>query len=338
MFAATLLQLAGVCLVPLTRRSLLAAVPAAAVTVPAAARAAASPAITPVGPSATTALASRSSASTLASPSAASEFWSGLLAGAVQKTVKELALHPLDTAKARLQVGGERRALLELFRAPYDGLTPALVSGAPAASAFFAVKDAVKRGVQQQLGKTETTLVAVACANVAYWGIKNPSEVLKVQRQAGIVDDTLGAATELWRAEGIGGFYSSYLPNYAYSTPVDSAKFLLYEQLKASLKQRRGGVSLTPLEAALGGAISASAAQALATPLDVARVRIMTSDATGVVDTVRTIAVTEGVGALYSGVTPKVARALASGAIQFSTYEATKEWASGYLARKFPGL
>ena len=33
--------------------------------------------------------------------SAAAEFWSGLLAGAVQKTVKELALHPLDTAKAR---------------------------------------------------------------------------------------------------------------------------------------------------------------------------------------------------------------------------------------------
>ena len=63
------------------------------------------------------------------------------------------------------------------------------------------MKDAVKRGVEGTgLGKTETTLLAVVCANIGYWGIKNPSEVLKVRRQAGVVgDDTLGAATELLR-------------------------------------------------------------------------------------------------------------------------------------------
>ena len=37
-----------------------------------------------------------------------------------------------------------------------------------------------------------------------------------------------GAAAELWRADGVGGFYSSYGSNYAYSTPVDVIKFLLY--------------------------------------------------------------------------------------------------------------
>ena len=58
----------------------------------------------------------------------------------------------------------------------------------------------------------------------------------------------------------------------------------------------------------------------------------------GVLGTVRAIADDEGVGALYAGVAPKVARALASGAIQFSTYEATKAWAVGFLGRTFPGL
>ena len=41
-----------------------------------------------------------------------------------------------------------------------------------------------------------------------------------------------GAAAELWRADGLGGFYSSYGSNYAYSTPADLIKFLLYEQVK----------------------------------------------------------------------------------------------------------
>ena len=43
------------------------------------------------------------------------------------------------------------------------------------------------------------------------------------------------------------------------------------------------------------------AAQAIATPLDVARVRIMTSDATDVVGTMKDIAANEGAGALYAG-------------------------------------
>lgn len=273
-------------------------------------------------------------------PSAAQEFWSGLLAGAAQKTVKELVLHPLDTAKARLQFAGNRRMLIrELFADPYAGLAPALLSGAPAAATFFAVKDATKRGIRDlHLGKTETTLVAVTCANVAYWGIKNPSEVLKVRRQAGVANDTLGAAAELWRTEGVAGFYNSIGSNFAYSTPVDCTKFVLYESFKSRIKTLRAGGNLSPIESAVAGGIAASTAQAIATPLDVARVRIMTTDASGVLETMRSIAVNEGIGALYTGVTPKVIRALASGAIQFSTYEATKAWTKDFLTRNFPKL
>ena len=277
-------------------------------------------------------------------PSARVEFYSGLLAGAVQKTAKELVLHPLDTAKARLQVSRRRVAFAELIKAPYAGLAPALIAGAPAASAFFAIKDATKRSVADLgLGRTEKTLLAVACANIGYWGVKNPSEVLKVRRQAGVVGaDTLGAARELWATEGLGGFYQSAVPNYLYSTPVDAAKFLLYEGLKSEILTGRGdGGTLTSVEAAVGGAIAASTAQALCTPLDVARVRIMTADderrGLGIAETVLAIADEEGVGALYSGVVPKVARAVASGAIQFSTYEATKAWSIAFLTRTLPG-
>ena len=241
---ASSMQLAAIAVfAAISRRALLQSVPTAA----AAATFAAAPtsaALSPQRPPAVTRLTAAVAPSggvttlTAAAPSAGVEFWSGLLAGAVQKTAKELLLHPLDTAKARLQVSSRRRALGELFEAPYAGLAPALISGAPAASAFFAVKDATKRGVEGlQLGKSETTLLAVVCANVAYWGIKNPSEILKVRRQAGVAGETLEAASALWRAEGLGGFYSSAGPNYAYSTPVDVTKFLLYEQIKTQARR-----------------------------------------------------------------------------------------------------
>ena len=108
--------------------------------------------------------------------------------------------------------------------------------------------------------------------------------------------------------------------------------------MKAQFKERRNGGSPSPVDAAVGGALAASTAQAIATPLDVARVRIMTSHATDVVGTMKDIAANEGAGALYAGIAPKVARAFASGAIQFSTYEATKEWSLNFLARRFPNL
>ena len=124
--------------------------------------------------------------------------------------------------------------------APHAGLAPALLAGAPAASAFFAVKDATKRSVADLgLSKGQTTLLAVACANVGYWGIKNPSEVLKVRRQAGVAGETLEAAAALWRTDGLGGFYrGTYGPNYAYSTPVDALK--LCSMRSTSRAPRRG--------------------------------------------------------------------------------------------------
>ena len=85
---------------PATRRALLQSLPAAAAAGAAGAHASRAAAL-PTAPLAVT-----------AAPSAGSEFYSGLLAGAVQKTVKELALHPLDTVKARLQTRVKAEARL----------------------------------------------------------------------------------------------------------------------------------------------------------------------------------------------------------------------------------
>ena len=317
-----------------TRRNFLGTAAAAAASLTlAASPASVSAAALPVAPP--RAFTPLGSTSTLALADDAVEFWSGLLAGAVQKTAKELVLHPLDTAKTRLQLGGSRRALVGggLFDDAYSGIGPALLSGAPAASLFFAVKDGIKSRAKG-LGKVGATLAAVAGANVCYWVLRNPTEVVKARRQAGIDGDAAAAAAALWARSGPAGFYVGYLGNLAYAYPVDASKFLLYEAYKRDAKRRSGGAPLPALDAAVAGALSAAAAQSVATPLDVARTRIMTGGAApdaNAVPLVAEIFRDEGIGALYAGIEPKAVRALLSGAIQFSTYEATKRWARGVL-------
>ena len=67
-------------------------------------------------------------ASPNAADEAAREFVSGLIAGAAQKTVKELALHPFDTAKVRLQLDPANASLRDpaLYADLYSGIGPAV--------------------------------------------------------------------------------------------------------------------------------------------------------------------------------------------------------------------
>ena len=123
----------------------------------------------------------------------ARELLSGLLAGAVQKTAKELVLHPLDTVKTRLQIAAPSTRR-DLFVDLYSGITPAVASGAttnhrtradpatarqcwpramclpgaPAASVFFAIKDYVQQSCRYRHNNSSTSTTSPA-------GISAPS-------------------------------------------------------------------------------------------------------------------------------------------------------------------
>ena len=146
------------------------------------------------------------------------------------------------------------------------------------------------------------------------------------------------AATALWREIGPGGFYRGYASNVAYAFPVDSSKFVLYSAIKDAWRQSKGGAKLSPLEAAVGGALATMAAQGVSTPLDVARTRIMTlpadQPAPGVLATLKAVADEDGLRGLYAGLAPKVARALVSGALQFSVLEGVKDAVDAALGVK----
>lgn len=272
-----------------------------------------------------------------ADPSPLQEFISGLAGGAASRASKELLLHPIDTWKTRLQYAKGDVPPAELFKDLYDGVWPALLVGTPAGAAFFATKDVLKGLAKATWGneyRELTTIGAVFLANLPYWAIRNPAEVLKTQQQTGQVDSTAQGVRDAVRAEGVGGLYRGYASNVAYAFPTDAIKFVVYEALQKSFSRK-----LNPLESSALGSVASSVAQLLSTPLDVVRTRIMTTTTTktgeeeddddneapaSVLATARAIAQEEGVGKLFSGLTPRLTRAFLSGAIQFGSYELTK--------------
>ena len=92
----------------------------------------------------------------------------------------------------------------------------------------------------------------------------------------------------------------------------------------------------------------ATGAQLVTTPLDVVRNRLMAGkdktskepssdtidqDAGGYLDMLTTLAREEGISGLFAGAAPRVGKAVLSGAIQFATYEETKQTISKMLQR-----
>ena len=280
---------------------------------------------------------------------------SGFFSGGALTVTKTVVKYPLDSASVRLQMPNTKYSITnlpELFNGSYRGITAPLLSNIPAGAVFFAVKDAVKSSLKEQgMAKWMTTSLAVLAAQGPYWLLRNPSEVIKTRQQAGVegygegtsIVDAFKLATDKERGgKGIGELYKGYWENIIYAYPADVIKFVCYESLSGGRK------NLPPAQGAMYGAVSTAAAQFITTPLDVVRNRIMADDggdeetAEGAkdgsyLDRLTTLAREEGLEGLFAGATPRVGKALLSGAIQFATYEETKQSINRFLDKKFKG-
>ncbi|CAM9153203.1 unnamed protein product [Ectocarpus sp. 13 AM-2016] len=269
------------------------------------------------------------------SESAASSAISGLVAGAAVSTSKQLLLYPVDTVKTRLQLPRDGSPP-ELFRGLYDGVLPPLLAGLPSGALFFSAKDAFSTAISNVSGGQYaelTTIAAVGLAQFPYWGIRTPAELLKIRSQAGLSGGSgagFEGAKSILADEGLRGLYTGYSSNIAYAFPADAIKFLVYGVLKRSAKKAKGGAKLSTIEAAVLGSGASLAAQAVTTPLDVVRTRVMTASSDdegyegGVLGALGTISREESFSALWAGINPRMARSVLSGAIQFGSYEFVK--------------
>ena len=282
---------------------------------------------------------------------------SGFVSGTAVSTVKTLIKYPLDTATVRLQMPNTQytiQNLPKLFAGSFDGITAPLLSNIPAGAIFFAVKDATKsslKGSGVGLPKWALTSLAVGAALPPYWLIRNPSEVIKTRLQVGADGYYEGMSTydafklalskngsNSTADTGVSELYQGYTENILYGFPADIIKFVAYDNFTGG----RGKKNISPGEGAVYGALSTAIAQLVTTPLDVLRNRIMADvsneyddDSNQIsknaevkdlsyIDRLVKIAKEEGVEELFAGSTPRIAKAMLSGAIQFATYEETK--------------
>jgi solute carrier family 25 S-adenosylmethionine transporter 26 len=281
---------------------------------------------------------------------------SGFVAGAFLAFAKTLVKYPLDTATVRLQMPKADYTIrdpVRLFRGAYDGVLSPLLANVPAGAVFFAVQDATKATLAANfaLPRWLRTCVAVAVAQGPYWLVRNPSEVVKTRQQARVAGYDGVSALQAYQyilepnnstRQVLEAFYTGYWENIIYAYPADVVKFVCYEQLTGKLKSSR---KPTPAEGAVAGAVATAVAQYVTTPLDVVRNRVMAGQQQQerspekatmqrYAESLFTLAREEGYNGLFAGASPRVGKAILSGAIQFGTYEETKQELAKFFDRR----
>ena len=248
--------------------------------------------------------------------SSAQESLTGFVAGATMSATKTVVKYPLDTATVRMQLAAAAAAAespyyttwSELFQGSLNGVATPLVANIPGGAVFFAVRDACKaslktNSVTAHLPPWIQTCTAVAVAQIPYWLVRNPSEIVKTRQQAKLEGYTEGVsmiqgyrqvwldATTASRDGGVNAthgsdsscstlsslvdaFYLGYWENILYAYPADVIKFLVYDSWTRKLG---GKQALSPLQGAVVGAGATAVAQLVTTPLDVVRNRLMAS-------------------------------------------------------------
>ncbi|KAI9592846.1 mitochondrial carrier domain-containing protein [Syncephalis fuscata] len=264
-------------------------------------------------------------------------FTQSLMAGAAAGITVDSSLYPLDTLKTRLQA---REGFIRSggLRGIYRGIPSVLLGSAPNAAIFFCVYDQLK----QWFGPATTTqqaakqhMCAASIAEMAACLVRVPVEVVKQRAQINLIDrsssssststtrhGTWRVATNLWRQDGLCGFYRGFGTTIMREIPFTCIQFPLYEYLKNVWAHQQDIPVVAPWQAALCGVLAGGSAAALTTPLDVLKTRKMLSNEKyNSITLVRQMIREEGPQVFLKGLVPRILWISVGGAIFLGVYE-----------------
>jgi len=201
------------------------------------------------------------------------------------------------------------------------------------------IKDLVRAARVSQTGDTELRssdyFLASGISGILTAVFTNPIWVIKT-RMLSTAKNAPGAYTsirhgtvELYRTEGLRGFYRGLLPSL-FGVSHGAIQFMAYEQLKNRwARSRKGGKNgLTNMDFLTLSAVSKMFAGSITYPYQVVRARLQTYDAPkrykGAWDVVKQVFRNEGLIGFYKGLGPNVVRVLPSTCVTFLVYENMK--------------
>jgi len=224
--------------------------------------------------------------------------WKPFVYGGISSCAAEFSTFPIDTAKTRLQIQGQKldgtfselrykgmfHALSRIskeegFRALYSGIGPAVFRQATYGTIKFGIYYTLKKWVATPNEEDLSTniLCGVVAGSVSS-AIANPTDVLKVRMQACSTTlqqkSMLKCFQEIYQHEGIAGLWRGVGPTAQRAAVITSVELPIYDACKHQLIHSQlvgDSISnhfISSIISSLGGAIAS-------TPIDVIRVRLM---------------------------------------------------------------
>ena len=237
------------------------------------------------------------------------------LAAALARAAAILVMFPLDTLKTRAQCSSPPPLRLSGI---YKGVLGSLLGAVPSAAIIFGCYECAKAALARAgFGAARAAFAGAVVGDAlgALWLV--PSEVLKQRLQSGVHDSLPEAFAEIWRRDGLLGFYAGVAGQLARDVPFRCIQMTTYEVAK----QAWGGVALESTEAALLGAAVGTLTAVLTTPMDLVKTRAMV-DGAGLSDVVSDVLGRDGPSGFLRGAGHRALYVGPSTGIFFLVYEA----------------
>lgn len=268
--------------------------------------------------------------------------WGLLLAGSVARSAAATAVHPLNVMKIMLQ---RREGVMPEFT--WDGLMRGcgsqLLWSLPHGAFSFTVIENTKKQLSHWNQKLELEKVIPkhlltplmdflsSCVSTLICSLISTPQMVTTDRiMANVYRNLPQAVQHIFETEGIRGFYTGLLPALLQKIPSYALTWMLFQQLKLAFKRVNDRAG-TALENTLLGSCAAAGACCIMIPIDTIKTRIVTQHPgeervyTGVLQTFLKILNSEGAGAFYRALPPRLLAVVPMIGIQFSIYEGMKK-------------
>uniref|UniRef100_A0A7S2FHF1 Uncharacterized protein n=1 Tax=Octactis speculum TaxID=3111310 RepID=A0A7S2FHF1_9STRA len=276
-------------------------------------------------------------------------FTENLFAGGVSRACAQAVCHPLNVAKTLLQASGSSgtvvsmRGLSSILAASprtfTRGIGAQIFLSIPNGALNFATLEfargtlsrVIPKQTQRRVGPA-LDLLSSACGTLLASVISVPQTVLLDRIMAGIYPNVVQGAVTLGRTDGLRGFYRGWQPAMGSKIPSYALTWANFQYLKRIHRAVTKRESTNNMESFVLGAISSACTVLIMIPMDTIKTRLTTQAVLsgavqykGIVDCYRSVVQTEGIGALYRALPPRLMSVVPMMGIQLCVYDCVRK-------------